>query len=246
MTRFSLVWVVASAAAGLFAAGCGGDDATPGTDAGSGLDAARGDSGGVDGGGADGGGVDGTAGGESCGPATCGAGTFCCDHCSGFCAPEGSGPACRPPGDPCDDAGSADDAGTPGDAGAPDDAGTPGDAGPPPDAGPPYDAGGVMFSDAGPLACAGTALGDFSRACGADGDCVVVMHQVSCCGTLFAFSIASSEYVRYGAAEGLCASMWPACGCAAGPTTVEDGSTLSGSEPARAHCVAGTCRAFGP
>lgn len=202
-------------------AGCGDDDGGAAVDSGPGpnADAGARDAGAVDGGVVDGGAVEGGSGG-SCGPVSCGAGTYCCDYCTGFCAADGTGPACRPLGQSCVDAGAAADAGEG------------------------FDASAIAFADAGALVCLDAGLDDYSRACTVDGDCAVVMHMIDCCGTFFAFGIAASETGRFTTDEAACSATYPACGCAAGPTMVEDGTALTGKSAAVARCAGGTCRAI--
>jgi len=67
----------------------------------------------------------------------------------------------------------------------------------------------------------------FDRTCEKDADCVVVLHQVNCCGTEVAWGIAASEKAAFDAAESECRSEYPACGCPALPTQADDGNTGS-------------------
>ena len=157
-------------------------------------------------------------------------------------------PGCAAPPDGCHDEG-ADGCTTCGTLVC-DDAGT--DAGmcaPPPCAAPPV---GCRYEGADGCTTCGTLVCDevvcggasprfpsFDRTCGMDVDCAVVSHQVDCCGSRAALGVAAREVVRFSEAERACASMFPACDCAAQPTTADDGTTGSGD--ARVACVAGQC-----
>ena len=107
-----------------------------------------------------------------------------------------------------------------------------------------FDAGEIAFTDAGALVCRDAGLADYSRLCTIDDDCAVAMHMLDCCGSLFAFGISASEVARFTSDEAACETTYPACGCAAGPTLVEDGTTLGGKSAAVARCAGGTCRAM--
>ena len=79
------------------------------------------------------------------------------------------------------------------------------------------DGGGGADDGGGGRACEGFPT-DFERGCGADANCVVGLHQIDCCGTLFATGINHSERDRFDTAEATCRASYPACGCAAGAT----------------------------
>ncbi len=82
----------------------------------------------------------------------------------------------------------------------------------------------------------------FAKACGADADCFVAIHQVDCCGTKAAMGLASSQKAAFAAAEALCEQQFPDCKCAQQPTVAEDGYTASDSA-FKAVCQAGLCKA---
>lgn len=116
----------------------------------------------------------------------------------------------------------------------------------------PADAGGddADSGDAGALdagaaiVCSGPGISTFptfDRACAGDGDCVVVEHQVNCCGTLRALGIRADQQAAFDAAEATCRGMYPGCGCAAMVTRADDDTTFDGTNPARVLCSAGQC-----
>ncbi len=78
-----------------------------------------------------------------------------------------------------------------------------------------------------------------ARGCGAAGDCIVVLHQIDCCGTFRAIGIAGSDRDRFDDEEALCEASYPRCRCAARPTEADDGST--GSAEPNVDCRAGVC-----
>ncbi len=86
----------------------------------------------------------------------------------------------------------------------------------------------------------------FDRACMADGDCVIALHQINCCGTLDALGIASAEKAAFDEAEATCESQYPACGCAQGPTTTDEGSTATDLAAISVQCIGGQCTTYVP
>lgn len=107
----------------------------------------------------------------------------------------------------------------------------------------PGDTGADAQSDTGtgPVSCFGA--GDpvfptFDKECADDDGCAVALHQVNCCGTFEALGIAKGEVAAFDAAEALCQSQYPDCGCASFPTTDEQGQTGIAFV---ATCDAGAC-----
>ncbi|MEY3015399.1 MAG: hypothetical protein RIT45_4134 [Pseudomonadota bacterium] len=86
----------------------------------------------------------------------------------------------------------------------------------------------------------------FSKACSADADCVVVQHQINCCGTKIAIGIGKDEQAAFAAAEKLCQSQYPGCGCAQFETVAEDGYSTWQDNEFVAKCQEGVCRATVP
>lgn len=94
----------------------------------------------------------------------------------------------------------------------------------------------------GAIACgASGAFPTFARACSVDADCAVVEHEINCCGTLVALGIRADQRAAFDAAEAICRAQYPGCGCAASPTTADDGTRYDGARPARAACVDAVC-----
>src|SRR5215472_7174507 len=58
----------------------------------------------------------------------------------------------------------------------------------------------------------------FDQSCQAASDCVMVLHQIDCCGTQHALGIHPADRGRFDADEAICTSFgprgYPACGCA--------------------------------
>jgi hypothetical protein len=87
----------------------------------------------------------------------------------------------------------------------------------------------------------------FSKACAVPADCAIGFHQINCCGTQQAIGIAASEQAAFAAAEATCASQYPGCGCAGGPTTAEDGKAADmGNAQIQVACTGGACTTFVP
>src|SRR5262249_39179808 len=59
------------------------------------------------------------------------------------------------------------------------------------------------------------------KSCLSDTDCTFGLHQTDCCGSGVFTGFNRSEADRFAAAEAICESEYPACGCA-GRTTTED------------------------
>lgn len=94
----------------------------------------------------------------------------------------------------------------------------------------------------GAIACGTSgAFPTFARACSVDADCAVVEHEINCCGTLVALGIRADRRAAFDAAEAICRGQYPGCGCAASPTTADDGTRYDGARPARAACVDAVC-----
>src|SRR5262249_20329033 len=103
---------------------------------------------------------------------------------------------------------------------------------------------GSVENDAAAKICVDVPFPSFDRTCANDSDCVAVEHQTDCCGTRLAIGIRVSEQARFDAAEASCRANYPTCGCAAGPTKVDDGSWLLSSDRAGVLCSSGTCKTF--
>lgn len=87
-------------------------------------------------------------------------------------------------------------------------------------------------ADAGYGACFASdgSLTALVKGCQSDLDCSFAYHQTSCCGTRQWVGIAIAQ-AEVTACERAWDSHFPACGCAEGPTTTEDGKTSDGAAP---------------
>ncbi len=86
----------------------------------------------------------------------------------------------------------------------------------------------------------------FAKACSADSDCFVAQHQINCCGTKVAFGLSVSDKAAFEAAEAVCQSQYPGCGCAQFETMAEDGYSSFNDADFVATCQAGICRTSVP
>src|SRR5262245_3717800 len=75
--------------------------------------------------------------------------------------------------------------------------------------------GGAGSGGATTLACASGPGFTPDRGCATDADCVVVTHQIDCCGSQAALGVNSSSRALFDAREATCRQGWPACPCAA-------------------------------
>jgi hypothetical protein len=84
------------------------------------------------------------------------------------------------------------------------------------------------------------------RTCTTDADCVAVLHTTSCCGSASWIGLHASETQRFRTLESACDATYPACGCASGEPTTDDGSTIAfgASTAAGVSCTGGVCKTF--
>jgi hypothetical protein len=87
---------------------------------------------------------------------------------------------------------------------------------------------------------------EFDKSCGNDDDCALVFHTIDCCGTGEAWGINEGEVEAFEAAEAICDSQYPGCGCPAGPTEAEDGNTGMSPGDFAVRCNGGTCMSYVP
>lgn len=95
--------------------------------------------------------------------------------------------------------------------------------------------------------CSGSAaqfFPTFSKACSADSDCIVAQHQINCCGTKLAWGLAATEKCAFAAAEAVCESQYPGCGCPQFMTQAEDGYATFTEQDFGVRCTAGQCRSY--
>jgi hypothetical protein len=67
----------------------------------------------------------------------------------------------------------------------------------------------------------------FADACSSLSDCVMVLHQLDCCGSLAAIGINVAVRNDFDVAEQTWQASCPACGCAQQPTNAQDGNVAS-------------------
>jgi len=91
--------------------------------------------------------------------------------------------------------------------------------------------------------CGGTeaSFPTFDKQCGSDADCTLVFHTINCCGTEVALGINSNQEPAFTAAEEICDSQYPGCGCAQGQTVAEDGQAAYGTDAFGVSCVVDQC-----
>jgi hypothetical protein len=81
------------------------------------------------------------------------------------------------------------------------------------------------------------------RTCSTDADCAIVRVHLSCCGTESVNGINRADLEAFQAYQRQCAR-GRACGCAAGPTRLDDGSRLERNEPVLVACRANLCTTY--
>lgn len=115
--------------------------------------------------------------------------------------------------------------------------------------------GGVVGSDSGVITSDGGVGGDvrctgpdpafptFDKGCSSDANCVLVRHTTSCCGSQLFMGINHAELARFQAAESICDSQYPACGCASQGADAEDGTMVPWGSESRivVSCNNGVC-----
>jgi len=94
----------------------------------------------------------------------------------------------------------------------------------------------------------GTDAGLFSNVitgCTLAAGCVVVLHQVDCCGTTVAIGINHASRMAFDQDEAQWRASCPACGCAAQPTIAENGRPCD-LMTCTVSCTNNLCRSEGP
>lgn len=81
----------------------------------------------------------------------------------------------------------------------------------------------------------------FDPTCSAPADCVLKFHMVNCCGSMAATGVNQGDSAGFDAAEAVCQSQYPGCGCAAMPTVADDGTTSGDPAAFSVDCVGGQC-----
>ena len=84
---------------------------------------------------------------------------------------------------------------------------------------------------------------EFDETCATAADCVLVDHMTSCCGSVLRMSIRRDAQAAFDAAEAVCESQYPGCGCAAMGLDVEDGTLIDWSQhdAVVSSCDQGSC-----
>jgi hypothetical protein len=89
-------------------------------------------------------------------------------------------------------------------------------------------------------------IATLDQTCTTDGDCVAVLHTTSCCGSASWLGLRATESQRFATLESACDRTYPACGCAAGAPTTDDGSTIAFGGSAAVTCQGGVCKTYSP
>ncbi len=82
------------------------------------------------------------------------------------------------------------------------------------------------------------------RSCTTASDCFAAAHQTSCCGTRELTGLSTSVKAQYQGLEAQCDATYPACGCAEGQPTTDDGSMIQFNATPGVACVQGTCTTY--
>ena len=98
----------------------------------------------------------------------------------------------------------------------------------------------------GDVMCGGDPLAfpDFSKQCATVDDCAIVIHQSDCCGNSDALGLNKAEVPAFDAAEAICESQYPGCGCPTEGTTAEDGVLVSDAAAIHVACVDNQCQTY--
>jgi len=82
------------------------------------------------------------------------------------------------------------------------------------------------------------------RSCTSASDCFAAVHQTNCCGQREFIGIRTSAQAQYQDLEPKCEATYPACGCAEGQPTTDDGSKIQFSATPDVTCVQAVCTTF--
>lgn len=107
---------------------------------------------------------------------------------------------------------------------------------------------GGLGLDGGVGSCSGgaTLFSNVIKGCTVTSACVVVFHQIDCCGTSAAVGINHASKDAFDADEATWLATCPACGCASRPTIAEDGKTAGQMSAFKVACVNNQCRSYVP
>jgi hypothetical protein len=81
------------------------------------------------------------------------------------------------------------------------------------------------------------------RSCTQDSDCTFIWRTVSCCGTRTVEGVNRADVARYQAQERPCSTQ-RRCGCAEGPTQLDDGTRMRRRGTVAVACRANLCTTF--
>jgi hypothetical protein len=81
----------------------------------------------------------------------------------------------------------------------------------------------------------------FDRGCTGNDTCGQGLHQINCCGTKQAIGFNHAQTTAFDAAESAWEMTCPACGCAEGPTTDDEGKTCDPGKMPTVSCDNGEC-----
>ena len=98
----------------------------------------------------------------------------------------------------------------------------------------------------GDVMCGGDpqAFPEFSKQCATVDDCALVIHQTDCCGNMAALGLDKAEVPAFDAAEAICASQYPGCGCPSMGIVAEDGVLVSDAAAIHLACVDNQCQTY--
>jgi hypothetical protein len=102
--------------------------------------------------------------------------------------------------------------------------------------------GGGTGGSTGSAAC--KAVLALDRSCTAATDCFAGEYQTNCCGQRAFIGFRTSAEAQFQDLEPKCEATYPACGCAEGQPTTDDGSKVQFSATPGVACVQGVCTTY--
>jgi hypothetical protein len=90
-------------------------------------------------------------------------------------------------------------------------------------------------------------LDDSLKTCQSDADCVLLLEQLDCCGTILFVGVAQTAAAMFATCESAWVASFPGCGCATNQNRTEDGKTGFDMEDAGGpgvHCAGGLCLSY--
>lgn len=98
----------------------------------------------------------------------------------------------------------------------------------------------------GMCSASATLFSNIIKGCTIANGCIVVFHQIDCCGSKAAVGINHASKDAFDADEATWLATCPACGCASRPTFAEDGKTAAQMSDFKVACVNNQCRSYAP